>query len=175
MAVLRAEGKEPELVDDVTKTANRRVVTADAGTVTRRNAYQASFVDPGDWVFGRFEPANPDRIGWWWQRALALSGVEHSLAAPRSAALSATQAIGHGHDVRMVAGRLGHADASMTLRVYAHVLEEADQAVAATLPGHWTSPVRAPIQVADARLPSSDGCRRDRDASMWQSEGLNAV
>jgi integrase len=38
-----------------------------------------------------------------------------------------------GHDIRTVAGRLGHANAAMTLRVYAHVLERADQAVSATL------------------------------------------
>jgi integrase len=46
---------------------------------------------------------------------------------------SATYAIGGGHDVRTVAGRLGHANAAMTLRVYAHVLEQADQEVAAAL------------------------------------------
>ena len=38
-----------------------------------------------------------------------------------------------GHDVRTVAGRLGHANPAMTLRTYAHVVESADRAVAATL------------------------------------------
>jgi hypothetical protein len=42
-------------------------------------------------------------------------------------------AIGHGHDVRTVAGRLGHANPAMTLRVYAHACAAADQAVAAAL------------------------------------------
>jgi integrase len=34
---------------------------------------------------------------------------------------SATELIAQGHDVRTVAGRLGHADASITLRVYSSV------------------------------------------------------
>ncbi|GAC1603940.1 MAG: hypothetical protein NVS3B21_32810 [Acidimicrobiales bacterium] len=32
-----------------------------------------------------------------------------------------------GHDTRTVAGRLGHTNAAMALRVYAHVLERSDQ------------------------------------------------
>lgn len=38
-----------------------------------------------------------------------------------------------GTDVRTVAGRAGHRDASMTLRVYAHALEEADRETASRL------------------------------------------
>ena len=38
-----------------------------------------------------------------------------------------------GHDVRTVANRLGHANPAMTLRVYAHAIDIADQAVADTL------------------------------------------
>lgn len=38
-----------------------------------------------------------------------------------------------GSDVRTVAGRAGHRDASMTLRVYGHVLERADRETAAQL------------------------------------------
>jgi hypothetical protein len=44
----------------------------------------------------------------------------------------ATAAIGSGHDVRTVAGRLGHANPAMTMRGYAHVVEGADEAVAST-------------------------------------------
>ena len=36
-------------------------------------------------------------------------------------------------DVRTIAGRLGHANPAMTLRVYAHAFAAADQAVAAGL------------------------------------------
>jgi integrase len=40
---------------------------------------------------------------------------------------AATQMIGGGHDVRTVAGRLGHRDASTTLKVYSHFLPERDR------------------------------------------------
>jgi integrase len=36
-------------------------------------------------------------------------------------------------DVRTAAGRLGHADSSVTLRTYAHVLEQRDREAAAVL------------------------------------------
>jgi integrase len=124
---------EPELVDDITKTANHRTVTIDEVTVELWHAYRSSFADPGDWVFGRFEPANPDRISWWWKRARAGSGISPVWRLHDLRHWSATQAIAGGHDVRTVAGRLGHANAAMTLRVYAHVLDQADQQVAAAL------------------------------------------
>ena len=40
---------------------------------------------------------------------------------------AATELIGAGHDVRTVAGRLGHRDASVTLKVYSHALPERDR------------------------------------------------
>ena len=43
---------------------------------------------------------------------------------------TATQLIGGGVDVRTVAGRLGHSDPSLTLRVYSHAIEERDRAAA---------------------------------------------
>jgi len=46
---------------------------------------------------------------------------------------TATQLIGAGVDVRTVAGRLGHSDPSLTLRVYSHALEERDRAAAAVI------------------------------------------
>ncbi len=42
----------------------------------------------------------------------------------------ATQLLGAGIDVRTVAGRLGHRNASTTLNVYAHFLEQSDRAAA---------------------------------------------
>lgn len=42
----------------------------------------------------------------------------------------ATQLLGAGVDVRTVAGRLGHRNASTTLNVYAHFLEQSDRAAA---------------------------------------------
>lgn len=57
--------------------------------------------------------------------------------------LSATQMVGSGIDPRTVAARLGHADASVTLRVYAHALEERDRDAAELLGrslGTWAVP-----------------------------------
>lgn len=48
---------------------------------------------------------------------------------------AATMAIGSGHDIRAVANRLGHADPSVTLRIYTAALTERDQEIAATLGG----------------------------------------
>lgn len=48
---------------------------------------------------------------------------------------SATQLIAAGVDIRTVATRLGHADPSITLRVYAHALEQKDKEAAGILGG----------------------------------------
>jgi integrase len=53
---------------------------------------------------------------------------------------SATQLIGAGVDVRTVAERLGHADASTTLRIYSSFLEERDR-VAAEILGALVAPM----------------------------------
>ena len=42
----------------------------------------------------------------------------------------ATQMIGVGHDIRTVAGRLGHANPSTTLNIYSAFLKEKDRAAA---------------------------------------------
>jgi len=53
--------------------------------------------------------------------------------------LSATQLIGASFDPVTVAGRLGHADPSITMRVYAHAIEAQDREAAAAL-GRALSP-----------------------------------
>jgi hypothetical protein len=55
------------------------------------------------------------------------------VAPPRSQALGSHGSRPRRHDVRTVAGRLGHANPAMTLRVYAHVVEGADEALASSL------------------------------------------
>ncbi len=65
---------------------------------------------------------------------------------------SATTAIASGADVRTVAGRLGHADASLTLRVYAHALEARDRDLAGLLGAAVLGPAdRRPKPKADDR------------------------
>jgi integrase len=56
-------------------------------------------------------------------RAAGVTGVSlHTLRH-----FSASMLIASGRDVRTIAGRLGHSDASTTLRVYAHMVEGRDQ------------------------------------------------
>lgn len=80
------------------------------------------------------EPVRPDLVTKFVAR---ISGGRTHLHSLRH--YSATQAVAGGHDIRTVAGRLGHADASVTLRVYSHVLPERDREVATTI-GRTLSP-----------------------------------
>lgn len=73
----------------------------------------------GPWMFGLGpELVSPDRISWWWKRARQVSGIDAKWRL---------------HDVRAVAGRLGHANPAMTSRVYGDAFAAADRAVAAGL------------------------------------------
>jgi integrase len=56
---------------------------------------------------------------------------------------SATQAIAAGFDAVTVSARLGHADPSITLRVYSHALKSRDRDLAASL-GRTLGPPASP-------------------------------
>ncbi len=76
-------------------------------------------------------PCKPDGLTQAYARvakSLGLAGHFHQLRH-----FAGTVAIASGADVRTVAGRLGHADPSVTLRVYSHALEERDRALASVL------------------------------------------
>lgn len=121
----------PELMDRATKTGNRRAVTIDIETIELLGSLRAELEQYGPWVFNLGDrPANPDRIGSWWRLARKRAGIDPEWRLHDLRHWSATQAIAAGHDVRTVANRLGHVNPAMTLRVYAHALEQADQAVA---------------------------------------------
>ena len=123
-----------EFTDAATKTANARTVTLDPDTVVAIEALRREREQYGPWMFGLGpELVSPDRIGWWWKRARKLAGIDERWRLHDLRHWSATVAIGQGHDVRTVAGRLGHANPAMTLRVYAQAFAAADQAVAAAL------------------------------------------
>ena len=127
-------GQPPTLRDGSSKTGNRRLVSIDEATIHRWSQLADERSAYGPWVFTIGEnPPNPDRIGWWWTRARALSGIDLAWRLHDLRHWSATVGITSGHDVRTVAGRLGHADPSVTLRVYAHTVEAADRAVATTI------------------------------------------
>ncbi len=74
---------------------------------------------------------------------------------------TATQLISAGLDVRTVSGRLGHADPSVTLRVYSHVVESRDRDAAAIMGGLLTSasalssPEQGPVSTKS--LAAGDG------------------
>jgi integrase len=76
-------------------------------------------------------------------RAVRLHDLRH---------FTATQLIGANVDIRTVAGRLGHSDPSVTLRVYSHVIEERDQAAATVLGNLFRSKT---LSTPPTSLPSS--------------------
>jgi integrase len=126
--------RKPQLREAATKTANMRTVTLDEQTVDLIARLRREREPYGPWMFGLGpELVSPDRIGWWWTRSRKLSKIDKNWRLHDLRHWSATVAIGQGHDVRTVAGRLGHANPAMTLRVYAHAFAAADQAVAAGL------------------------------------------
>ena len=71
------------------------------------------------------KPISPDTASHYVRKIATATGVDTHLHALRH--FAATQMIGAGHDVRTVAGRLGHRDASTTLKVYSHFLPERDR------------------------------------------------
>ncbi len=77
------------------------------------------------------EPIRPDVLTKFTTRMAVKAKVDTHLHALRH--FSATQAISAGYDPVTVGGRLGHADPSITLRVYSHVLEQRDRELATTL------------------------------------------
>jgi len=77
------------------------------------------------------EPMRPDHVTKFMSRVAASVGVNTHLHALRH--FAATEAIAAGFDPVTVGGRLGHADPSITLRTYSHVLEQRDRELAASL------------------------------------------
>lgn len=132
----RGEPGVPTLSDVANKTANRRTVVLDSATVSLANELRQQREPFGPWMFAIGDRApNPDRVGAWWRLARKRAGIDPAWRLHDLRHWSATYAIGHGHDVRAVAHRLGHADPSLTLRVYTAALESVDRAVAASLGG----------------------------------------
>jgi integrase len=109
---------------------SRRLVEAnktaeDAGVQLDPDGYIISYDPTGA------EPMNPDSISQAYGRVAARAGIKVRFHDLRH--FAATQLIGAGIDVRTVAERLGHADPSITLRVYASAIEAKDREAAAVL------------------------------------------
>jgi len=109
--------RQPELVDAPTKTANQRAARPDGQTIAMVGALRAEREQWGPWMLNPGErPLNPERLTNWWRLARRDAGVDERWRLHDLRRWSATEAIGHGHDIRAVAGRLGHANPATTLR-----------------------------------------------------------
>jgi integrase len=75
------------------------------------------------------QPWRPNRLTQAFGRLRSALGLDH-VRLHDLRHFQATELIAAGVDVRTVAGRLGHADPSTTLRVYAAFMEPADQGAA---------------------------------------------
>ena len=75
---------------------------------------------------------------------------------------AATVAIGSGADVRTVSGRLGHADPSVTRRVYAHALEARDRELAGILGSTVFGPMYGSSELDQADPPAPPQLERAR-------------
>ena len=92
-------------------------------------------VVPDAFIFSRSpagsEPIRPGVVSKFTTRVAKTAGVDTHLHALRH--FSATQAIAAGFDAVTVGARLGHADPSITLRVYSHAVAQRDRELAASL------------------------------------------
>jgi integrase len=150
------------LAEKTTKTGRGRIVALDPvgvallsqhRTLTEGWVREAGTQQSSDaFVFSPFvegtTPFRPDNVTSFFIR------VRNEVGAPTVRLhdlrhFTATQLIGAGVDVRTVAGRLGHSDPSVTLRVYSHALEERDRAAAAIMGG-----ILAPSERPAAGLPT---------------------
>jgi integrase len=129
------EGERRTIVrDDPTKGGEVRQLALDPETVALLEALRDQREALGPWMFGdSIDPPRPDRIGYWWRCAREAAGIDLSWRLHDLRHWSATWAIGAGYDLATVAGRLGHSDASTTLRVYAHAQTNRDSDLAVRL------------------------------------------
>jgi len=137
--------KQGHRIEKDTKTGEGRRLSLDALTCElfaehfrrRRTALATAgvTVPPDAFVFspdlaGEL-PWNPDTMTHRYGRYAAKAGISSSLKELRH--YSATQLLSNGVDLRTVAGRLGHAEGSTTLRFYAQFAQPADRAAAVLL------------------------------------------
>jgi integrase len=125
-----------------TKTHQRRDIAIDpalASLLAARRRQQGSYARLADvelvedpFVLSRSSdgsaPCLPDGLSLAYARLAKRLGIVTHFHELRH--FSATTAIAQGVDVRTVASRLGHADPSLTLRIYAHALEARDRQLA---------------------------------------------
>jgi integrase len=151
------------LAEKTTKTGRMRPVALDEVGVALLVEYRSTVdvwakaagavINSDGYVFSPYldgsKPFRPDNVTGFFIRvrdSLGFGDVRlHDLRH-----FTATQLIGAGVDVRTVAERLGHSDASLTLRVYSHAIRERDRA-AAEIIGRVLAPARVPPGLEPAR------------------------
>jgi len=99
-------------------------------------------------------PWNPDTMTHRYRRYARRVGIISSLKELRH--YSATQLLAAGTDLNTVAGRLGHAEGSTTLKFYAQFTRPADQAAAIVIPSQL------------------DGLRKERLRELYYRHRLSA-
>lgn len=127
-------------IEKDTKTHATRPISIDAGTVTLLRSYHQKVLAratlcgvelaPDAFVLSEWpdgsKPYRPDKATVRFRSLRAKVGLDdarlHDLRH-----FVATQMIGAGHDIRTVAGRLGHAQPSTTLNIYSAFLRERDR------------------------------------------------
>lgn len=134
---------EVGIVEKDTKTHAARRLSLDRGTIAvllthraacerRADASGGSLADEAFVLSDRADglaPWRPNRLTQAFGRLRVRLGLDH-VRLHDLRHFQATELIAAGVDVRTVAGRLGHADPSTTLRVYAAFMEPADQGAA---------------------------------------------
>ncbi len=135
----RSEERRPaDLSIGPTKTHSIRRLTLDIDSIALLALWRAECserahrqgVEPGPWIFSKaLDNSTPCSPGWLtrvWVRARRRAGLASKWRLHDLRHWAATTMIASGEDVRLVAGRLGHARAATTLDVYAHFVEKAD-------------------------------------------------
>jgi integrase len=157
-----------------TKTHQRRDVAIDdtlSAFIGQRQAEQQAFAETvgvelvkDPYLFSRSAdgaiPCLPDGLTHAYSRLAAKTGVGGHFHELRHYA--ATTSIASGADVRTVAGRLGHADPSTTLRIYSHAVEARDRELAGLLSTAVLGAMNGKSQSDSAHSPPAAEAKRTR-------------
>lgn len=138
----RESRKPTSIAIGPTKTHAMRRLTLDADSIALVGAWRdectqhasALRAELGPWMIslepGSGAPCSPDWLTRIWARARAAAGLDPKWRLHDLRHWAATTLIASGEDIRLVAGRLGHARPATTLDVYAHFIDGADSRAA---------------------------------------------
>ncbi len=156
---------DKQVTEGPTKTHQRRDIAIDEALgafLARRRAEQERYAEAvgvplvGDpFVLSRSAdgstPWLPDGLSHQYQRLTSRLGLSDPIST--NCGTSRPRPLSRGRRRSEVAGRLGHADASVTLRVYAHALEARDRELAGMLGSVVLGPVNRVSKLDQADPP----------------------